>query len=111
MCLVQDVHDLQRRDLGSNFDRPPVDVSTYEHLMVRDQNGLHIAVDNLYETGVEIIRGILRSWDCKFKNGVEPTNYIGDILGSLGGRPDFGPGVAGGVGEPAGGGNRTANRS
>ena len=71
--------------------------------MVRDQNGLHIALDNLYTTGVAIIEGIMHSWDCRFKDGVKPTNYIGDILGSLGGTPDFGPGsLTGGVGIPAG---------
>lgn len=79
-------------DVGSNFDRPPAGVSTYEHLMVRDQNGFHIALNNLYSTGVAIANGIIHSWDCGFKEGVEPPNYIGDILGSLGGKPDFGPG-------------------
>lgn len=79
-------------------------MSTYEHLLVRDQNGFRIAVDNLYATGVAIINGILRSWDCEFEAGIGPTNYIGDILGSLGGDPDFGPGsLTGGVGGMVGG--------
>lgn len=82
-------------------------MTTYEHLAVLDQNGFHIALDNLYSTGVEIVNGILRSWDCRFKEGVAPTNYIGDIFGSLGGKPDFGPGsVTGGEGGVLGA-NRT----
>ena len=57
-----------------------------------DQNGFGIAIDNIYNAGVEIIKGILKNWDCTFKKGIKPTNYIGDIFGSLGGEPDFGPG-------------------
>lgn len=85
-------------------------MSTYEHLAVLDQNGFHIAIDNLFSSGVEIVNGILRGWDCTFKKGVAPTNYIGDILGSLGGEPDFGPGsVMGASGALIG--DKTANSS
>ncbi|KAB5550014.1 purine nucleoside permease [Coniochaeta sp. 2T2.1] len=77
---------------GSDFDRPPPDVSAFEHLRVLDQNGFVIAIDNIYNAGVEIVKGVLHNWDCTFKNGVKPTNYIGDVFGSLPGTPDFGPG-------------------
>lgn len=38
------------------------------------------------------MRGIVTDWECTYKAGVQPTNYIGDVFGSLGGTPDFGPG-------------------
>jgi purine nucleoside permease len=77
---------------GSDFDRPPPGVSAFEHLRILDQNGFLIAIDNIYNAGVAIAMGILSKWDCTFAAGIKPTNYIGDIFGSLGGEPDFGPG-------------------
>lgn len=67
-------------------------MSAFEHLRVLDQNGFLIAVDNIYLAGVEIVKGVLENWDCTFAKGVTPTNYIGDVFGSLPGEPDFGPG-------------------
>lgn len=75
---------------GSNFDRPPPSRTDWEHLTHTNQNGFHIAIANLYAAGIQVVRGILADWDCTFARGVPPTNYIGDIFGSLGGRPDFG---------------------
>lgn len=77
---------------GSNFDRPPPGVTAYEHLLVNVQNGFPIAVENIYNAGVEIAKGVLCDWNSTFKDGVKPSNYIGDVFGSLGGEPDFGPG-------------------
>ncbi|KAG6368618.1 hypothetical protein INS49_002831 [Diaporthe citri] len=77
---------------GSDFDRPPPGVTAYEHLLINDQNGFEIAVENIYYAGVEIAKGVLGEWNCTFKAGVKPSNYIGDVFGSLGGEPDFGPG-------------------
>ncbi|KKY32479.1 putative purine nucleoside permease [Diaporthe ampelina] len=77
---------------GSDFDRPPPGVTAYEHLLINDQNGFEIAVENIYYAGVEIAKGVLGEWNCTFKDGVKPSNYIGDVFGSLGGEPDFGPG-------------------
>lgn len=31
-------------------------------------------------------------WNSTFEAGVKAENYLGDIFGSLGGDPDFGPG-------------------
>lgn len=56
------------------------------------QDGFEIAIDNIYNAGVEIVKGVLNEWNCTFKDGVKPSNYIGDVFGSLGGEPDFGPG-------------------
>ncbi|KAI9152017.1 Purine nucleoside permease [Paramyrothecium foliicola] len=78
--------------LGSNFDRPPPDASDLQHLTRVDQNGFSIAIENLFHAGIAVVGGILKGWDCRFKAGVAPNNYIGDIFGSLGGQPDFGLG-------------------
>lgn len=75
---------------GSNFDRPPPSRTDWEHLTHTNQNGFHIAIANLYAAGIQVVRGILADWDCTFARGVSPSNYIGDIFGSLGGHPDFG---------------------
>lgn len=77
---------------GSDFDRPPPGVSAYDHLLIMDQNGFEIAIDNIYNAGIEIVTGVLNGWNSTFKAGVKPSNYIGDVFGSLGGEPDFGPG-------------------
>ncbi|KIH89490.1 hypothetical protein SPBR_07294 [Sporothrix brasiliensis 5110] len=77
---------------GSDFDRPPPNETAFDNLRIADQNGFEIAIDNIYLAGVEIVRGILDGWHSTFRKGVKPANYIGDIFGSLGGEPDFGPG-------------------
>ncbi|KAI1078962.1 purine nucleoside permease [Whalleya microplaca] len=77
---------------GSNFDRPPPTVSAFQHLRLLDQNGFDIAIQNLYAAGVEIVKGIVSEWDVTYGRGIKPTNYIGDIFGTLGGEPNFGPG-------------------
>ncbi|OAQ63581.1 purine nucleoside permease [Pochonia chlamydosporia 170] len=75
---------------GSNFDRPPPGLSDWEHLRRTDQNGFLLSIENLYNAGIEIVRGIVSDWNCTYERGIEPKNYIGDIFGSLGGNPDFG---------------------
>ena len=83
---------------GSNFDRPPPGMSDWEHLVVSHQNGFDIAIDNIYNAGIAVVRGILNGWECGLADGVPPDNYIGDIFGSLGGEPDFGLGsITGGL--------------
>ncbi|KAH6653807.1 putative purine nucleoside permease [Truncatella angustata] len=77
---------------ASDFDRPPPGTSAYDHLLIDDQGGFTPAVDNIYLGGIEIVKGILLSWNCTFAAGIKPTNYVGDIFGSLGGEPDFGMG-------------------
>lgn len=46
----------------------------------------------MYRAGIEIVKGIVADWNSSFYHGIAPTNYIGDIWGSLGGHPDFGLG-------------------
>ncbi|CAG9943044.1 unnamed protein product [Clonostachys rosea f. rosea IK726] len=89
---------------GSNFDRPPPGVTDWEHLAVLDQNGFEIAIENIYRAGMLIVHGIIVGWDETFDKGIPAKNYIGDILGSLGGQPDFGLGsITGGRGVSLGG--------
>ncbi|KAK7403657.1 hypothetical protein QQX98_010580 [Neonectria punicea] len=78
---------------GSNFDRPPPGVDALTHLRGQHLNGIEIAADNIYLAGVEILKGILGDWDEVFAKGIEPSNYLGDIFGTLGGVPDFIPTV------------------
>ncbi|PSS15265.1 hypothetical protein M430DRAFT_124100 [Amorphotheca resinae ATCC 22711] len=81
---------------ASDFDRPYPGLSDLDNLFYADQGGFVPAVENIYLAGTPIIHGILRDWDKVFEKGVKPTNYIGDIFGTLGGTPDFGPGAAAG---------------
>lgn len=74
---------------GSNFDRGPLGRSDLEHLTAQ-QNGFNIAIANIFNAGIEIVKEIIRYWDDTFKDGIEAENYVGDIFGSLGGEPDFG---------------------
>ncbi|KAG5951930.1 hypothetical protein E4U53_002001 [Claviceps sorghi] len=91
---------------GSNFDRPPPNLTDWEHLTKVDQNGFLVAIDNVYNAGIEIVKGIVANWTCVYSRGINPSNYVGDIFGSLGGQPDFGFGslTGGRRVEPGGGG-------
>lgn len=50
------------------------------------------AVDNVYLAGSTIATGILAGWSETFLHGIPSSNYVGDVWGTLGGTPDFGPG-------------------
>ncbi|OAQ60210.2 purine nucleoside permease [Pochonia chlamydosporia 170] len=76
---------------ASNFDREPTTDVPPQLPWIMDSGGLEPAVRNLYNTGVKIIDAILARWTSKFEQGIRPDNYIGDIFGSLGGKPDFVP--------------------
>ncbi len=77
---------------ASDFDRPYPGLSDIDNLFYADQGGFEPAVANIYLAGSLVVKGILSSWHSKFEHGVKPSNYIGDIFGTLGGTPDFGPG-------------------
>ncbi|KAK8121873.1 hypothetical protein PG984_010543 [Apiospora sp. TS-2023a] len=77
---------------GSNFDRPPPNMTALEHLQQLGQNGFQLAITNTWNAGSRIVAGILADWDRTYGPGIPPTNYIGDVFGSLGGMPNFGPG-------------------
>ncbi|KAI9806058.1 MAG: hypothetical protein M1833_004465 [Piccolia ochrophora] len=77
---------------ASNFDRPHPGQSAADSLLTASSGGFVPACENLYRAGIKVVNGIREGWDKQFKEGVKPANYIGDIFGTLGGTPDFGPG-------------------
>jgi purine nucleoside permease len=77
---------------GSDFDRPYYGESVEENLFYADVGGFEPAIQNIYLAGTPVVKGILAGWEDTFKAGIKATNYIGDIFGSIGGEPDFGPG-------------------
>ncbi|KAI0310839.1 purine nucleoside permease [Amylostereum chailletii] len=79
---------------ASDFDRPYSGQDASDNLFFGQDAGYDAAVLNIYLAGVKVVQGILDGWNETFQAGVKPSNYIGDILGSLGGAPDFGPGNA-----------------
>lgn len=76
---------------ASDFDRPYPGLSNLDNLFYSDQGGFEPAIQNIYLAGTPVVKGILSNWESKFEKGVTPSNYIGDIFGTLGGTPDFGP--------------------
>ncbi|KAF2136464.1 uncharacterized protein K452DRAFT_259059 [Aplosporella prunicola CBS 121167] len=76
---------------ASDFERPYPGQATIDNLLTVDQGGFEPAVQNIYLAGVKIVEGILDGWNSTFASGVKATNYLGDIFGTLGGQPDFGP--------------------
>ncbi|KIP02163.1 hypothetical protein PHLGIDRAFT_96274 [Phlebiopsis gigantea 11061_1 CR5-6] len=87
---------------ASDFDRQPSSMSAAENLFNGQDAGYEIAVQNIYIAGIKVVQGILSGWDSTFAKGVAASNYVGDVFGSLGGNPSFGPGsVFDGQGAPA----------
>ena len=76
---------------ASDFDRPYPGEAATTNLFWANQGAFEPAVMNIYLAGIKVVTGILDGWDSTFAAGVNATNYIGDIFGSLGGTPDFGP--------------------
>ena len=84
---------------ASDFDRPYMGQSILDNL-VNGFQGFEPSIINIYRAGVKVVEGIVKGWNSTFEKGVTPTNYVGDIWGTLGGQPDFGPGsIFGGTGE------------
>ncbi|KAI0668137.1 purine nucleoside permease [Trametes maxima] len=84
---------------ASDFDRPFPGQTAVANLF-SSFPGFAVAIANIAAAGVPVVTGIVAQWDARFAAGVKPRNYVGDILGSLGGTPDFGPGSVFG-GQPA----------
>ncbi|KAI0827102.1 purine nucleoside permease, partial [Trametes gibbosa] len=76
---------------ASGFDRPHPGQSAAENLYEMSP-GFAISLKNIPAAGVPIVMGIVSQWDTRFRRGVKPSNYVGDIFGSLGGTPGFGSG-------------------
>jgi len=77
---------------ASDFDRPYPGQTAYDNLVNGQEAGYDASLQNLRIAGVLIVTTIVNEWETKFKMGVKLKNYIGDAFGSLGGKPDFGPG-------------------
>ncbi|APA12477.1 hypothetical protein sscle_09g072470 [Sclerotinia sclerotiorum 1980 UF-70] len=75
---------------ASDFDRPHAGQSILDNLFLQNQ-GYDPSIKNIYLAGIKVVEGILGGWNSTFAAGVEATNYVGDILGTLGGQPEFGP--------------------
>ncbi|KAJ6595813.1 purine nucleoside permease [Mycena vulgaris] len=84
---------------ASDFDRPFSGQSGVQNLL-GPTPGFEPSLQNLHLAGVKVVQGILYEWNTTFAQGITPTNYIGDVFGTLGGTPDFGPGSIFG-GKPA----------
>ena len=80
---------------ASDFDRPAPNMSAADNLFNGQNAGYGVSITNLYLAGVQVVQGIRDGWDATFAAGIKPSNYVGDIRGSLGGTPDFGPGSSG----------------
>ena len=77
------------RSASDSLEAPP-DFSAYQHFLWEKQGGTAVSLENLYRTSIQIVQGILNGWTDTFEGGVKPSNYIGDLWGSLGGTPDYG---------------------
>ena len=77
---------------ASDFDRPFAGEAATVNLFYADQGGFEPALRNIYLAGIKVVMGILTQWENVFFEGVKSGNYVGDIFGTLGGTPDFGPG-------------------
>jgi len=75
---------------ASDFDRQAPQQSALDNLFNGQDAGYDPAVLNIYLAGVQVVKGILNEWNT-FSKGIQAQNYLGDILGTLGGSPDFGP--------------------
>jgi purine nucleoside permease len=78
---------------ASDFDRPHDNQTILDNLLVQSQ-GYDPSILNIYLAGVKVVEGILGGWNSTFAAGVKASNYVGDVLGTLGVQPDFLPGVA-----------------
>jgi hypothetical protein len=76
---------------ASDFDRPWPGEAATTNLWWAEQGAFEPALANIYNAGIEVVNGILDGWDSVFAKGMNASNYIGDIFGTLGGTPDFGP--------------------
>ncbi|KAG9234931.1 purine nucleoside permease-domain-containing protein [Amylocarpus encephaloides] len=77
---------------AADFDRPYPGSSCLDNLFGIKQGAFDPSIRNLYTSGMMVVRGILGEWEGRYERGVEAKNYIGDLWGNLGGKPDFGPG-------------------
>lgn len=78
----------------SDFARPPPSLANNTVGFFNDvsQGGIGASLENLVNAGLPFITDVLEHWDDVYESGkkFKPTNYVGDIFATLGGKPDFG---------------------
>ncbi|KAK6198021.1 purine nucleoside permease [Scheffersomyces amazonensis] len=78
----------------SNFVKSPdhLNMDPIDFFLNFPKGTIQHALDNLYIGGIPFVNDVVNNWEDIYKSGelFKPDNYIGDILGSLGGKPDFG---------------------
>ncbi|KAG8986791.1 hypothetical protein FRB90_003772, partial [Tulasnella sp. 427] len=76
----------------SDFDQPYPGSGSLYNLRFSNQGAFLPSLANIYLAGIKVVEGILKGWDSKFKAGIKPTNYIGDMFATLSEdiKPDFG---------------------
>ena len=67
---------------ASDFDRPPPGEDPIYHLTEAPQGGFDPAIQNILLAGRPFVEDVVKNWDM-YEPGITPTNYCGDILGSL----------------------------
>lgn len=71
---------------ASDFDRPYPGEAATTNLLYSNQGAFEPAIQNIYLAGIKVVEGILDGWNTTFAAGVNASNYIGDIFGTLGGK-------------------------
>jgi purine nucleoside permease len=82
----------------SDFDRPPPGVDPIYHLTLAPQGGFLPALQNIFLAGRPFVDDVVEHWEDVYEAGIAPSNYLGDIFGTLSylyGPADFGPAVFG----------------
>ncbi|KAK6460994.1 purine nucleoside permease [Scheffersomyces coipomensis] len=78
----------------SNFVKSPTSLhmDPIDFFLNYPKGGFQHALDNLYIGGWPFVEDVVNNWDSMYKEGhdFKPDNYIGDIFGTLGGKPNFG---------------------
>jgi purine nucleoside permease len=77
---------------AANFDREHPGETVTDHFFYDVAGGFLPSLLNIYNVGIKIVQDIVfENWDAVYLTGITAENYVGDIFGTLGGVPDFGP--------------------
>ncbi len=58
------------------------------------QGGSYVAIENIYRAGLPFVNDVIANWASLYEtNSFDSDNYLGDVFGTLGGEPTFGPGA------------------
>lgn len=78
----------------SNFARgpPSLENDPVDYFLNHPKGGIDHSLDNLYVGGWPFISDVIEHWEDIYSEGsaLRAENYVGDIFGTLGGKPDFG---------------------